>query len=204
MTGYFGGLDLGQAQDHTALAVVEAAESKGKWDPVRYCHERKRELRLRHLERMPLGKPYPEMVARVGQVMRSGPLAAGSRYLAVDATGVGRAVVDLLRGKDLPCRLWPVTITGGDREVYAEGTYRVPKRDLLVGLQVLVQSGELRIAAEVPEAAALVREMVAIRVEVSEAGRSGWRSGAHDDLVFAVALACWAAKRGRGATRDWW
>jgi hypothetical protein len=85
---YFAGLDLGQAQDFTALAVVERAEIKGEWDAVAYCYRKVRELRLRHLERMPLGTPYPEMVARVRHVMGSAAVA-GSQYLAVDGTGVG-------------------------------------------------------------------------------------------------------------------
>jgi hypothetical protein len=202
--GYFVGLDLGQVQDYTALAVIEAADTQGAWDPVNLYFRRHRELRLRYLERMPLGRPYPEMVARTGQVMRSGELVSASRYLAVDGTGVGRAVVDLLRQEKLPCLLWPVVITGGHAEGYGDGFYKVPKRDLLVGLQVMLQTGELRIAADVPEAAALGRELSAIRVEISESGREGWRSGAHDDLVFAVALACWAAKRGRPRVRHWW
>src|SRR5258707_8857821 len=135
--GYFVGLDLGQVQDYTALAVIEAADTKGAWDPVNLYFRRHRELRVRHLERMPLGRPYPEMVARTGQVMRSGALASASRWLAVDATGVGRPVVDLLRQERLPCNLWPALITGGHSESYAEGFYRVPKRELLVGLQVM-------------------------------------------------------------------
>jgi hypothetical protein len=202
--GYFAGLDLGQVKDYTALAVIEAADTKGAWDPVNLYFRRHRELRLRHLERMPLGRPYPEMVARTGQVMRSGALALASRWLAVDATGVGRPVVDLLRLQQLPCLSWPAVITGGHAESYADGFYRVPKRELLVGLQVMLQSDELRIAADVPEGPALVRELSAMRMEISESGREGWRSGAHDDLVFAVALACWAAKRGRRWVREYW
>ena len=137
--GYFVGLDLGQVQDYTALAVIEAADTQGEWDPVNLYFRRHRELRLRYLERMPLGRPYPEMVARTGQVMRSGELVSASRYLAVDGTGVGRPVVDLLRQQKLPCLLWPAVITGG----HADGFYRVPTRELL-------RSGELRIAADVP------------------------------------------------------
>jgi hypothetical protein len=81
VSGYFAGLDVGQAHDYTALAVVEAAESKGKWDSVQYGHNRNRELRLRHLERMALGQPYPAMVARTADVMRSGALSRAARYL---------------------------------------------------------------------------------------------------------------------------
>ena len=112
------------------------------------------------------------MVARTGRVMRSGSLVTASRWLAVDGTGVGRAVVDLLRQERLPCLLWPVVITGGHAEGYSDESYKVPKRDLLVGLQVMLQTGEQRIAADVPEAAALGRALGAIRVEISESGRA--------------------------------
>ena len=43
------GVDLGQAQDFTALAVIEAAGP----------------LLLRHIERLPLGTPYTAVVARI-------------------------------------------------------------------------------------------------------------------------------------------
>ena len=157
-------------------------------------------LWLRHLERMPLGRPYPEMVERVARVMGSGSLAGGKRHLAVDATVVGRPVVDLLRREKMACTMWPAVITGAAAESPADGVYRVPKRKLLVGLQ----AGELRIAAGVNEAGALLAEMSAMRLEVTENGRDGWRSGAHDDLVFAVALASWAARKNLGRAREWW
>jgi len=46
---------------------------------------------------------------------------------------------------------------------------------------------------------ALAEEMAAMEVKVTSAGREqfgAWREGTHDDLVFAVALACWGSKRG--------
>jgi hypothetical protein len=88
-------------------------------------------------------------------------------------TGLGRPVVDLLRDRELPCRLWPAVITSGLGEVYADGYYQLPKRELLLGLQVLRQSGELRIAADVPEATALSRELGAMRVEIPNRGAMG-------------------------------
>ena len=45
-----------------------------------------------------------------------------------------------------------------------DGYYRVPKRDLIVGLQVMLQTGELQIAAGLRDGAALVREMSEMRV----------------------------------------
>ena len=59
--------------------LVEAADTRGEWDAVRFCHARNRELRLRHLQRITLGRTYPEMVARTAQVTRSGALASALR-----------------------------------------------------------------------------------------------------------------------------
>ena len=74
---YFAGLDLGQRQDPTALAVVEWAEYAGAWDAVAFEFRKETSLSLRYLERMPLGTPYPEVVYRVGGMMRSRQLAGG-------------------------------------------------------------------------------------------------------------------------------
>jgi len=44
---------------YTALAILECAEVLGAWDPFIYAHRKYVELRLRYLERMALGTPYP-------------------------------------------------------------------------------------------------------------------------------------------------
>src|SRR5579871_956446 len=92
----------------------------------------------------------------------------------------------------------PVVVTGGEAETKAQGYWRVPKRDLIAGLQVVLQNGELQIAAELALGPARVREMAEMRVKVTAEGNArygAWREGEHDDLVFAVALACWAVRR---------
>jgi len=187
------GVDLGQAQDFTALVVLELLEYEGEWDAVTFTHRTETSVRLRHVERLPLGTSYPDVVARVKQVVESPSLAGGKKSVVVDATGVGRPVVDLLERAGLPCRIWPVSITGGASETTTRGTYRVPKRDLIVGLQVRLQEGELQIAAGLREGAALIRELGEMRVSTTGAGREkyGAKAGEHDDLVLAVALACW-------------
>jgi hypothetical protein len=196
---YFAGLDLGQKQDPTALAMVEWRECPGARDAATFEYRKETSLSLRYLERMPLGTPYPEVVYRVGCMMRSQQLADGEqRHLVVDGTGVGPPVVDLLRREDLQSQLWPVTITSGDTERYADEYYRVPKRDLIVGLQVLMQQGGLQIAEGMKEGATLVKEMAEMRVKISGSGGEqfgAWRSGEHDDLVLAVAMACWGVRK---------
>jgi hypothetical protein len=197
MDWHFVGVDLGQAKDFTAIAAVERAEVTGAWDAQTYARRKSVSLRLRYLERLALGTPYPGVVERVVGLTRSSELA-GHCHLVVDARGVGRPVVDLLRRAGPGCQMMPATITGGDAESREGGYYRVPKRDVIVGLQVLLQSGELKIAGRLRYGAALVSEMAEMRVKVSGAGREqygAWREGTHDDLVFAVALACWGARK---------
>ena len=196
MVQFFVGLDLGQKQDYTAIAIVERAEAAKGLDRVNWTPVTETQYNLRHLERVALGTPYPQVVERVRELARSGKLA-GRCTLAADATGVGAPVMDLLRAAGLGCELAAVTITGGDRAVRADSGWRVPKRDLVVGLQVMLEAESLRIAAGLREAEAFVQELTSMRVKVSANGHesfAAWREGTHDDLVLAVALACWRAR----------
>ena len=97
---FYVGVDLGQARDFTAIAVVERAGLQDGWDPVVYAWKKKTVLRVRYLERVPLGTAYPDVVERVVGVTRA-PKLTGRCDLALDATGVGRPVVDLLEGRRL-------------------------------------------------------------------------------------------------------
>ena len=73
------------------------------------------------------------------------------------------------------------------------GGYHVPKRDLVTTLQVLLQSGRLKVASDLKLAKVLVDEMlnfkVKINVKTAHDSYEAWREGIHDDLVLAVALA---------------
>jgi hypothetical protein len=179
---YLVGVDLGQVSDPSAIAVVERIPGRGR-------------LRLRHLERLPLGTPYPDVVERVRRITGS-PQVAGRCRVMVDATG-GRAVVDLLRCAKLQGELVPVVATSGRAESHLSGYYGVPKRKLILGLQAMLARGAVQIASRLPERALLLRELDQMERRLSRSGceRFGsWRAGEHDDLVFAIALACWGAR----------
>jgi hypothetical protein len=196
MDWYFVGVDFGQSRDFTAIAVVERAEEKGDCDPVMFAWKKVVSLQVRYLERVPLGTLYPDVVKRVVEVARSRDLTGRCR-MAVDGMGVGRSVVDLLRKGQPGCVVMAVNITSGLKQTEEGGYYGVPKRDLLVGLQVLLQRGLLRIAAGLEHGPDLVKEMEAVQVKILPSGHEqygAWREGTHDDLVFAVALACWNAQ----------
>jgi hypothetical protein len=198
---FFIGLDLGQRQDHTAIAVVErldAAEYRFDW--MRYGQrEESRTVRhdVRRLERMRLGTPYGRVVERVRE-LAAHPAVAVRCSVVVDATGVGGPVVERLMEAGLPCDLIPVTITGAGEASRRGLGWSVPKADLMTGLQVMLQEGELRVARELPLASELRRELLQIRAEAGASGRmryGAFGSGQHDDLVLAVALACWRSRR---------
>jgi len=80
----------------------------------------------------------------------------------------------------------------GGQEKQSGVSWSVPKRDLMAGLQVRLEQGELKIAKEIPEAGALVKELLSVRRTAKGEGKvrvgaDGY--GQHDDLVMAVALA---------------
>ena len=86
------------------------------------------------------------------------------------------------------------------------GGLRVPKRDLASAPLVLMQNGQLKIAQDLALAETLKKELLNFKVKINIAtahdSYEAWREGDHDDLVFSVALACWAGERfpKRGAT----
>ena len=179
MSQFFVGVDLGQVRDPTAIAVVEAADV----------------LRLRHLERIALKTAYADVVERVRQISRSKALD-GRRQVVADATGVGRPVVEMLESAKLGGELLPVLATCGGKESRNGAYYHVPKRDLIVRVQTMLHAGKLHISGGLPDADALIRELTQMKVRQSESKRerfAAWNRSEHDDLVFAVALACWGA-----------
>ncbi len=107
-------------------------------------------------------------------------------------------MVDLLRAARLGCDVAAVSITAGDRQTHAGGVWNVPKRDLIAGVQVLLERGELKIAGRLRDSWALVKGLLDVRMTASGAGKvrlGADGGGEHDDLVIALALACWRAQR---------
>lgn len=205
MPDFLVGLDLGQASDPTALAVLKrslAVDERGL--PLR---DHRGELLYRlscvHLERYVLGTPYPAIVAAVASLMARAPLSQVRPYLAIDATGVGRAVVDLFLNEPMPARLVPVTITAGDtvrRDRWNRSAaigYWVPKTELVSAVQAGLQSSRLKIVPRLPLADTLRKELADFRVTVTKSAHESFnaREGAHDDLVLSVAMAAWLAGR---------
>ena len=180
MVRFFVGLDLGQASDYSALAVLEYIEGM---------------YHVRNLKRV-RGVAYPDIVDKVTKLMASSVLE-GDVLLVVDQTGVGAPVVDLLRQAGL--KPIAVSIHGGDRTTQDGNNWRVPKRNLAGILQVLLQTGRLKVASKLKLGPVLQTEMLNFRVKIDPVtahdSYSAWRESDHDDLVLSVALAAWLGER---------
>jgi hypothetical protein len=174
------GVDLGQSFDPTAIAIIR--KLGGNTDaPI---------FQVGHLERLPLQTPYPGVVAHVGRLLQR---LRGQSELVIDYTGVGRPVFDMFQVAGLsPIG---VSIVAGDT-ISNEGlVYRVPKLVLISRVQALLHAGRLKIHKHLPDAGTLVEELQSFKAEITDFGnfRFGARSGKHDDLVLAVAIALWRA-----------
>lgn len=143
------GLDLGQRRDHTAIAVIAWTNLILGRDPVDYNFVRRTEYRIVHLERVPLGSPYSGLPAVLHDVI---DLArpTGDVTLAIDATGPGMPVVDMIRNAGLGASLLPAVITGGGASSRKPtgGVYSIARKELLSILRVAIETGRLKAAQD--------------------------------------------------------
>jgi hypothetical protein len=178
------GLDLGQAQDFTAMVTLH--RTTVQTETARY-----REYSCPHIKRWPLGTTYPTIVADLETMLAKLPEPPA---LVVDATGCGRPVCDMIRRAKLPIRSFTgVVISGGAVPGRVDNYVTIPKRDLVGATMEVVQRGRLHIAKGMPETNILVKELRAFRALItthnSEKYENDWRVAPHDDLILALALA---------------
>lgn len=79
------GIDIGKTRDPSAACVAELeSRTVGRRAETHYL--------VRHLERLPLGTPYPEVAQRIDAIVSAVQSRSGvPPTLLVDGTGSGRA-----------------------------------------------------------------------------------------------------------------
>lgn len=105
----------------------------------------------------------------------------------------------------LTARVVPITITSGSQvnQDPADGLFgwKVPKKELVSVLQVLMGTERLVIDKRLPLAPVLVKELENFKSKMSQdtghESFEAWRESDHDDCVLAVALALWVGERGQ-------
>jgi len=182
---YWIGWDPGQSADYSAIAILKKMPDKT--------------YQVQHLERLPLGTPYPDQVAKVYAMMHHRPLDKADVTLCIDATGIGAAVVDLAKAKGTN----PVSIQihGGMEATWADDrmSARVPKADLIGCLTVLAQTRSVTVARGLPHADVLRQELKAYQARINPdtahvSYGNDARQAPHDDLVLSVAIPLWTAE----------
>jgi hypothetical protein len=183
---YSVGVDLGQASDFTAIAVLEktiappetAMFSPTGKSPSNRLVEGSIIFDLVYLKRPKLGTPYDVIAKRVADLIcELEPQGAfgelGQVTLSLDGTGVGRGICDMLdaelkrRGtttKGMPkVDFRRVSVTGSNttlkRPDRSNGYWSVPKRDLVFPAVAAFQQGKIRIAKGIKDRDALVHEL---------------------------------------------
>ena len=187
---YICSLDLATRKDYSAFCVLERREQHG------YSH-----YGLKWIERLPHGISYPQQIRHVRERIRTPFKGGGSLQgspLAVDQTGVGEAVVDMLREDELAgyVSIWPILIVGGATVTLDETRYcyHVPKRSLVSVVSKLFESGRISMVPGLAYEQTLKAELPNFKAKITIAGNEvfeAWREGDTDDLILALAMGCW-------------
>lgn len=186
--GFFIGLDLGMARDHSAIVVNEKRVSVWSEEPfhiIRWSH------------RFKLGTKYGDVAREVASIMAQLPERPDKPKLFADSTGVGRPVCDQLREAGL--KPVDVTLTGGANWSWLEGRVSLPKALLASTLNVGFQNNSIVMAGAMRWREQITRELEAFRVTRSDAGNDQFNARTeadHDDFVVALGLAVWGASFG--------
>jgi hypothetical protein len=169
---------------------------------------------VRHIERM-RGLTYPLLAQKLKiLVERLQPderatlrrIRPAEVVIALDATGAGIPIADMFREADLRARLVEISFTSGQetRQEGGGGAYYVPKKTLIGGLGLVVETGRLVLAEGMKFADVLRREFESFTQTLSASGRSTFEaaSGAHDDLLSALAMSVFLAEK-EGGSGGW-
>ena len=191
------GVDIGQRVDPTAIAVVERDERiEKRKDPTTGAEMERRVWHhtTRYLERLPLGTSYPAVADRLVSIAAAVAFRAKARpRLFLDATGVGKPVVDVLRDHKVQAKLIAVYFTHGDRRTKSdEGAITLGKAWLVSRLQALLQGDRLHLPRDHDDAETLIRELLDYEIRVDKNANDtygAFRVGLHDDMVTALGLA---------------
>lgn len=173
------GLDLGQQSDYTVLtAIHDNRKENGTYDLI-------------YIKKYKLKTSYVTVVKDIYTLISNSPILIGSP-IVIDATGVGRPVVDMFL--DVGTNLISATITSGmvsNWKTVSEVT--IPKKEIASVLQVVLQNRRLKIPSDLEGLPDLQREFLNFKVSISNRGGSSFNasSGYHDDIVMSLGLAIW-------------
>ena len=169
MRELYGGYDPGGNQDPAAFIVVERKD-----DLLRVCFQKI------YLSRDSSGKKiddpnlYSRFTTEISEIHNKIKL----KKIGVDQTGLGKPIIEHLKDLKLPAE--GMTLTTRSKE------------EILSNLKILLEQKKLVLPANDLN---LLSNLNCIQSEVSRTGGRTFShpKGTHDDLAYALALACWVA-----------
>jgi hypothetical protein len=200
-------LDPGQTYDYAGIVTGETYATKERTyqhdvtgvaeDHIKHLDRTIHSFRIVSMHRCALGTPYPVVGEQIMSILKELPEAD----LIVDATGVGKAVCDMLRGRGL--RPHALTITAGESWSQKNREIHVAKVELVSCLIAASQEGRVRFAPAVPLRDVVSEEIAAFTPRRTATGLLTYEGadGIHDDLVMSLACGVWQqTNRRRDAT----
>lgn len=172
------GIDIGSLVDYTAVCVLEIGRDRGQVIQYMNCI---------YLDRLQIGQSYLSQIDEIAVILRKIPGAS----VALDFTGIGNPVSQLWGACGMKIDT-KISIHGGDKKSYENGITYIPKRDIIGGITVGLQSGKLKFAAGLPLIKEIVNELISYEVKINPStGHDSYnaRSGQHDDMILALGCA---------------
>jgi hypothetical protein len=196
------GLSVGQGLQPTGVAVLERLMPSGP--------SRSRNYVCCYLRRYrPPDTAYPSLVSKMKEMLRDAPLKDSDLIVEV-GPGI-RAVQRLLQKHRLPARIHGVEIKASAEDGYVEGLWRVTKASMIETTRQVLQEDRLvfddqmplKVIATTPSAQTIYHALATYPYNKSPLANEAFaaRDGADDDLILAVALACWF---GECCKREFW
>ena len=207
-------VELGKIPDGTTITVVErVGRPSSPTDPT----PGQPDFQLRYLRRFPPGTPYTEIARGLLDLLdfierteskEKNPWGEKDLdldvdvtvKLVIDQTAAGSSVVDMILKMVNKPEGRRVVISGSHSQGYSDGYYRVPKPELISLIQAGLEMKQLKFAKDLPETNLLAEELIQYQDRPTNPMplADSWREHPSDDLVLAVALACWMLKQDTG------
>jgi hypothetical protein len=160
---------------------------------------------------LPPATAYPALVSDLTEMLNGTPLTDGD--LVVEAGPSIKAVLSLLRKNRLPARIRPVEVRASAEDGYVEGLWRLTKASVIETARQILQEDRFvfddRMAPEAlattPSAQTIYQALLTYPYNKTPAANDAFasREGAYDDLILAVALACWFGEHCRREFSIW-
>lgn len=189
------GVDVGQHHEASGIcAVVEerrVSSSLPNTYQNRFSRQRERHFVVKHLERVPSGTRYPDIAKRVGAVVLKAMEEVGSSGpLYVNATGLGKPIVDLLQSHSYSASIFTTYFTYGDRRTYERQEITLGKAYLVSRLQLLLQTDRLHLP-KTAQTELLAKELKNYQIHLDENANDRYgaiKVGSTDELVTALGM----------------